>query len=246
MATRAASARAMPDRSGRAGAAFKSRCLKQGRHRGLLADAEFDHDVPVRDNETPRVRGDRAIAIEAVRAAVERQLRIVPHLGGQAGQFARGDIGRINHHEIEAAAERGTEIAGDELCARFKLVTAGVVARRLQRATLRSVAMPNAFGSSESSARRRAPLPVPRSAMRSARWRDPPASIAASAASTTVSVSGRGTSVAGVTRNGRPQNSLKPMMRATGSPLSLRAASASIVRNSPACSTRPALLASAA
>ena len=53
-------------------------------------------------------------------------------------------------------------------------------------------------------------MPVPRSAMRSARWRDPPASIAASAASTTVSVSGRGTSVAGVSRSGRPQNSLTP------------------------------------
>ena len=120
MATRAVNARAMPDRSGRAGSAFKPRCLKQGRHRSLLADAEFDHDVSVRDNETPRVGGDGAVAIEAVRAAIERQLRIVPHLGGQAGQFARSDIRRINHDEIEAAAERRAEVAGDKSCARCR------------------------------------------------------------------------------------------------------------------------------
>ena len=91
---------------------------------------------------------------------------------------------------------------------------------------LTSVPMPAAFGSSVSSASSSAPEPVPRSAMRSARLRGPPSSIAASAASTTVSVSGRGTSVASLSRSGRPQNSLTPRMRATGSRSSRRAASA--------------------
>ena len=64
--------------------------------------------------------------------------------------------------------------------------------------------------------------------MRSARERGPRASMAASAASTTVSVSGRGTSVAASTRSGRLQNSLPPTMRATGSPARRRSASAAI------------------
>ncbi len=53
---------------------------------------------------------------------------------------------------------------------------------------------------------------------------------AASAASTTVSVSGRGTSVAASTRSCRLQNSFVPMMRATGSWARRRCASAAIAR----------------
>ena len=45
-----------------------------------------------------------------------------------------------------------------------------------------------------------------------------------SASSTTVSVSGRGTSVAGESCNGSPQNSFSPIMRATGSPAIRRCA----------------------
>ena len=52
--------------------------------------------------------------------------------------------------------------------------------------------------------------------MRSGRERPPRASMAASASSTTVSVSGRGTKVAASTIKSRLQNSLRPTMRATG------------------------------
>ncbi len=51
----------------------------------------------------------------------------------------------------------------------------------------------------------------------------PPASV-----STTVSVSGRGTSTAGDSARRKPQNSLTPVMRATGSRASRRAVSASM------------------
>ena len=76
-------------------------------------------------------------------------------------------------------------------------------------AMLTSVPIPIAFGSSESSARSSAPEPVPRSPIRNGLVRDPRASIAASAASTIVSVSGLGTSVAALMRSGRLQNSLR-------------------------------------
>src|SRR5580704_475186 len=89
--------------------------------------------------------------------------------------------------------------------------------------------MPNAAGSSDNSASRIAPEPVPRSAMRSARSR----ATTASAASTTVSVSGRGTSTSAVTASGRLQNSLPPRMRATGSWASRRPSTASSFSVSP-------------
>ena len=90
-----------------------------------------------------------------------------------------------------------------------------------------SVPNPCAAGNSDNSASRIAPEPVPRSAMRSGRSRLPPARNSSSASSTTVSVSGRGTSVADESCKGSPQNSFSPRMRATGSPARRRRAKAS-------------------
>ena len=82
--------------------------------------------------------------------------------------------------------------------------------------------MPNAPGNSDNSASRIAPEPVPKSTSRSEPSDFDAGRTVSSAASTTVSVSDRGTSVAGESRSGRPQNSFIPMMRATGSPASRR------------------------
>ena len=70
--------------------------------------------------------------------------------------------------------------------------------------TLISVPIPKAFGSSESSASSSAPEPVPRSTMRSARELRCSPSSAASAASTTVSVSGRGSRVSALSLKRQP------------------------------------------
>ena len=113
-------------------------------------------------------------------------------------------------------------------------------------AALISVPMPKALGNSLRSASRIAPQPVPRSAMRQERDRGPCLSSAASAASTTVSVSGRGTSVASLTRSRSVQNSLVPVIRATGSSPSRRRASAAIALCCCGVSTCPARAASAA
>ena len=71
-----------------------------------------------------------------------------------------------------------------------------------------SVPKPWALGSSDSSASKMAPEPVPRSAMRNLRLNAPPPRNNSSASSTTVSVSGRGTSVAAESFSDSPQNSL--------------------------------------
>ena len=87
--------------------------------------------------------------------------------------------------------------------------------------------IPAPSGNSDSSASRIAPEPVPRSAMRNGRSRPPSARNNSSASSTTVSVSGRGTSVAAESCSGSPQNSFSPRMRATGSPARRRRAKSS-------------------
>ena len=69
--------------------------------------------------------------------------------------------------------------------------------------------------------------------------------ITASANSTIVSVSGRGTSVAADSESGSPQNSFTPRMRATGSPESLRAASWAMASRSLTDSARCGVAASA-
>ena len=68
---------------------------------------------------------------------------------------------------------------------------------------------PLALGYSRSKVSSRQPEPRPRSRMRHGRCRS---GIKASAASIRVSLSGRGTSTAGDTLNGRPQNSRSPRM----------------------------------
>src|SRR5262249_16496141 len=65
-----------------------------------------------------------------------------------------------------------------------------------------------------------------------------PGSTAGSAAWTTVSVAGRGSSVSALTLSGRPQNSLRPRRRATGSRASRRAESAAMAPASSAASMR--------
>src|SRR5205085_329876 len=67
-------------------------------------------------------------------------------------------------------------------------------------------------------ASRIAPEPVPRSAIRGGLFAARLARSSSSASSTTVSVSGRGTSVSAESLSGSPQNSLVPRIRATGSP----------------------------
>ena len=78
----------------------------------------------------------------------------------------------------------------------------------------------------ERSASRIAPVPVPRSRIVSALARRRPPVDRAKRGVDHVSVSGRGTSVSADSAKRSPQNSLRPTIRATGSPAAARSASA--------------------
>ena len=148
----------------------------------------------------------------------------------------RAHIGRIGDDEIEAARERGAEIAGNE-CARAPRRRAARALRARDRERRRIAVGADRDGVRQFGEQRkqdRAGAGAEIGDAQRARARRRRGRCAASAASTTVSVSGRGTSTAGETASGRPQNSLTPMMRATGSPASRRATSASM----PAISAR--------
>ena len=121
----------------------------------------------------------------------------------------------------------GRIIATDEACARRKAEMLRIVSRRLQR-FIGNVGADSGrvrqFGQQREQDRAGAGAEIG-----DARPRDSPDPLRSisSASSTTVSVSGRGTSVAGDSASGSPQNSFCPRMRATGSPASRRRARAS-------------------
>ena len=166
---------------------------------------------------------DAAVGIEPVRAAVEGAGGIVvADLGRKGRDRARGDIGRIGDDQLEGLAERRAPVAGDEGRAQSATPFATGVAGAPSRA-------PRASGRRRSRGRPAAragarPEDNPsRCRDRECAGRAARSGMAASAASTTVSVSGRGTSVSGESAKGRPQNSCCPRMRATGSWTSRRA-----------------------
>ena len=145
-------------------------------------------------------RGDRRDSHQGLSAAVERHARIViAHFRAPAPRFAAGDIGRIGDDEIERAAQAPRHNRRRQNRARSTQAARHCRARRASAPILTSVPTPNAFGNSAT-----APAAARRSRCRDRRCASgmrAVARIAASAASTTVSVSGRGTSVAGVTPN---------------------------------------------
>src|ERR1051326_6992005 len=74
---------------------YKPRYTEQRGNRGLLADAEFDHQIAVRLKQPWRLPPNDAIAVEAIGAAIERAARIVPHLGSKRADVGARDIGRV-------------------------------------------------------------------------------------------------------------------------------------------------------
>ena len=128
-----ASARGMPARSGRAGEGASPAARNNAATAGSWPMPSSTTRWPVGLEQLGRLSRNGAIAGEAIGAAVERAARIVPDLGGQRGDVAARDIGRIADHEIEGAGERRAEIAGREFRARGKAEAAGVVARGRER-----------------------------------------------------------------------------------------------------------------
>ena len=172
---RAATARAMPDRSCRTAPIASPSAANKTLDVALLPGPDLDHQMAAGASRRARVGGDRPIGRKAVGAAVERMARIVvAHLGGERRNLARRDVGRVRHHEIERAGEPAAVIAHEKLRAIGKAEPLALRARDVERIAAMSVPTPRAFGSSDSSASRIAPEPVPRSAMRNGRVRSAP------------------------------------------------------------------------
>src|SRR5262249_11719455 len=88
---------------------------KQGRYRGLLADAQFDHDMALRLQQVDHLSRDGAIASEPIGSAIERPARIMADFGWKRCDVATHDIGWVRHHEIERLRQCGAEIACNKM-----------------------------------------------------------------------------------------------------------------------------------
>ena len=153
----------------------------------LLADAELDHQVPAAGKQAPRIGGDRPIAVEPVGAAVERAQRIVSRTsGGSAAMSPRRDIGRVDTTRSKPPRSAAPKSQADEMRAPVEAEPPRIVARGRERCGVdvgADAGRIRAIRTAAPAGSRR--VPVPRSAMRSARAAIRRASTASSAASTT-------------------------------------------------------------
>src|SRR5262249_52824327 len=112
----------------------KALCGEKSRDRIGHSGTELDDDVRARRQQAPRVRRDPTISGKPIRAAIERELRIVvAHLRIEPRPFRLGNVRRVAENEIETAGERGAEIAGDERRAVRKSEPFGIFAREIKR-----------------------------------------------------------------------------------------------------------------
>src|SRR5690606_31073835 len=93
----------------------QSRRLEDRRDIARLPRAELDHGgTRLRQNVRKRM-GERAIGIEPVGAAIERELRIVrAYFLLERGNVAARDIGRVRDHEIETSLKALRPVARAE------------------------------------------------------------------------------------------------------------------------------------
>ncbi len=220
----------MPARSALAGPFGTSPALAMMSHTSTSCPKPSSTtSVPRGARSRRRVSGDGAISGKSIRAAIERQTRIVvPDIRLQMIDIAGLDIGRIGHNKIERAAQGGRKIAGSENARAAKAAdrrhwrVQSLMHRRCDPFQCR---MRSAIHATARAGSRRSRCRDRRCATR--RFCD--RATASSAASTTVSVSGRGTSVPAESRKRRLQNSECPIMRAIGSRLRRRVANAPTV-----------------
>ena len=213
---RATRQRSMPARSGRRSTTREPGAGEQRRDRIALALADLERDAaawrPAAARSPGPARGRRP-GRPARRSARSAARSRGPPARGWRDRRRRRRAGCRRSDRRRPRARRPSCAARSAPARRGPRRSALAVAS-VSASGLRSTPRPVACGSSESSASNRQPEPVPRSRIRSGALRS---EICPSAASTTVSVSGRGISTAGETRNGRLQNSFSPRMYAIGS-----------------------------
>ena len=181
---------------------------EQAMHGFGLVVAVLDGEEPARRQPRRRARDDDAQRRGAVASRREgaREARSAgrPRRGAGRPPGCRAGCSR-SRRRAPAAPPRTSRSAGTS---RSRVPAAAALARAHASASREaSVASTCACGRSPASARAMAPEPVPRSSTRSGRS----GGNCSSTASTSVSVSGRGISTAGVTRRSSPQNSRRPV-----------------------------------
>ena len=189
--------------------------------RPMPVPADLGGEEAARRQKAGQFGGDRAIRGQPVGAAVERPDRVVlPHLGRQAGDSGALDIRGIGDHRVEPAGQCRGPASDDKLRPRADAEPLGVVARRPGGA--RRDIDPDAARCRDT--RTAAPAAGTRCRCRDREngRRRSRSGNRASTASTTVSLSGRGSSVSADSRNSRPQNSRRPTIRLSGSRASIR------------------------
>ena len=170
MAGRPKRARKWPLKSGFGGSAVNPRSAHHGCHRIGLSGPSSTTRIPSGSKDARCIRDHRAIAIEPVSAAVEREPRIVvANFRLQPRDLAARDIGRVGNDEIERRRARPRQNRRRQNARAIRKPRRAALSRAIASApALISVPTPVAFGNSSKSASRSAPVPVPKSAMRSA------------------------------------------------------------------------------
>ena len=142
------------------------------------------------------LRNERAIGVKPVVAAVERAMRIVfADLGGETGDIGRADIGRVGDDQVETARQCRGIVAGDECGAvrqaRGRALLCAVCSAAVADVGADAIGF-RQFGQQRQQNCARARADIGNAQRRSRRE----ARSISSATSTSISVSGRGTSVA--------------------------------------------------
>src|SRR4051795_1222414 len=102
-------------------------------HLGLLAEAQFHHQMAAGLEQPTHLSRNGAVAAKPVGTAVERTVRIVADLRRKVRDIAAHHIGRIGYDHVERSAERRSKVAGDEAGAAVELEPPRIVARSLER-----------------------------------------------------------------------------------------------------------------
>ena len=172
-----------------------------------------------------RLSRDGAIGGKAVGAAVERAAGIVADLRRKPRDVAARDIGRVGHDQIERPRQRRAEIARRKVRARVQARAAAALSRAVTSASRADVGADagrvRQFGQERQQERARAGAEIGDAQRAAAR----PAFVDRGERCLDHGLGLRPRHQRGLeTRSGRPQNSLPPTMRATGSRSSRRAA----------------------
>ena len=86
---------------------LESGCAQDIGNRVGLRCADFEEEPPLLGQHLARSGGDQPVGVEPVRAAIEREMRVVSrHVGGEPGNLAGGNVRRVGENQVEFGRRR--------------------------------------------------------------------------------------------------------------------------------------------